>query len=45
MKVILSPALCQLNSAGRPLPGKQDDEEGRAAAVVGGFEAAPVIRA
>lgn len=45
VKVILCPALCQPNSAGRPWPGKRDGEEGRAAAVVGGFEAASVIPA
>lgn len=41
--VILSPALCQLNSAGWSWPGMWDAEVGRAAAVVVGFEAASVI--
>lgn len=46
VKVIPSPAPCRPNSAGRPWPGKRDDEEGKAAAAaVGGFEAAPVIPA
>lgn len=45
MKVILSPARCQPNSAGRPWPGKRDGEEGRAAAALGWIEAATVVPA